>query len=490
MSLNSGPKSPAITYSNESFISIKELIAKCDKNLPLQTWPLNTRKLYKVWYSTDPDVFLPLINQIRFIRMREDNPKAQITFIYSARCLNQNALRKLIIFCEKFSINPVNFDELYTILEDDNDLLFWKYTDTEITHILNNTGGVTAAASDMTRLNSKIASLYGQYSDFDIVVKFGHLPEIIEVKFPLLVPVEYAFNGDQFSGIMFNNEFIGVTHKRDNPDQLSHNARARLNYLQSRIQVNYDRPIIAFEGKIPSDLLECIVVSAYATGNMGTIYAYRTFLEKLSLESYYDILINSIPEFSIFYNSYNTDLDEAFVRFITETDIKYSDPRFYFEPHDLTDLSFDERAIIFFKIIKELAFLDSVIFMAGPNTISNIYYTDLHRMRFDNNAIQDNINVETLLRWGAFYSNLQNNLPKGCIYSDPWPSITMFDHPESSDLSWADEGRSDLQKAEALIISSGKEILTAYRQYKQSEAVYEQMACETATQVALSVLTP
>lgn len=490
MTLKSGPKSPEITHSDESFIFIKELINKFNKNLPLQTWPLNTRKLYKVWYSTDPDVFLPLINQVRFIRMREDNPKAQITFIYSARCLNQSALQKLIIFCDKFNINPVNFDELYTILEDDIDLLFWKHTDTEITHILNNTGGVTAAASDKTRLNTKIASLYGQYSDFDIVVKFGHLPEFIEVTFPLLVPVEYAFNGGQFSGVMFNNEFIGVTHKRDNPDQLSHNAQTRLNYLQSRIQDNYDYPVNAFKSKIQSDLLECIAISACATGNMSTIYAYRTFLKKLSLESYYDILINVIPEFSVFYNSYESDLDEAFVRFITETDIKYSDPRFDFEPHDLTDLSFDERAMIFFKRIKDLAFLDSVIFMAGPNMISNIYYTDLHWMRFDNSPIQDHINIKTLLNEGAFCSSVENNLPKGCVYPDPWPSITMYEHPESSDLSWADEGRSDLQEAEALVISSGMKILTAYRQYKQSEAVYEQMACETATQVALFVLTP
>jgi hypothetical protein len=49
-------------------------------------------KTYRIWFSNNPDVFLGIENELRFIRLREKNKNHKLAFIYSSKCLNPLAI--------------------------------------------------------------------------------------------------------------------------------------------------------------------------------------------------------------------------------------------------------------------------------------------------------------------------------------------------------------------------------------------------------------
>ncbi len=118
-------------------------------------YSVQTKAHYKIWFSKSPDSFLPLENQLRFIRMRQKNPSRKLSFIYSANCLSNSALKALIPFCKTYDIQPIDFDsevDTQTSPLKDQDKSIFQIAQDEIAHCRNQTGGSMAAASDCARL--------------------------------------------------------------------------------------------------------------------------------------------------------------------------------------------------------------------------------------------------------------------------------------------------------------------------------------------------
>ena len=98
--------------------------AKPGKDEP--TYLFNLTKYYKIWFSKYPDIYMGVENELRFIRMRINNPTAILSFIYSAKCLNEQALEALNKFCKMHSINPIKFEDLQSQMVEQEDKIIYS----------------------------------------------------------------------------------------------------------------------------------------------------------------------------------------------------------------------------------------------------------------------------------------------------------------------------------------------------------------------------
>ena len=112
----------------------------------------NLTKYYKIWFSKYPDMYMGVENELRFIRMRINNPTAILSFIYSATCLNQQTIDALNKFCEKYNINAIQFEDLQSQMVEPEDKALYSIATEEIARALDGTDGTMAGASDCARI--------------------------------------------------------------------------------------------------------------------------------------------------------------------------------------------------------------------------------------------------------------------------------------------------------------------------------------------------
>ena len=187
---------------------------------------LNTRKLYKTWFTNDPNVFLNFENQLRFIRFRKHNPEASISLLYSSELLSEQAKQKMHVFCATHNIMAVDFDtEIFGNSIDPQEIAINQLAKQELqawTPV--DIGGNGAAASDILRFSKKVIEECGVYSDFDVVVKLAELPEKYKIKSPIILPTSC-------------NDFIGFA--KDQDGNIHMHAYDLINKGQSAIISNY-----------------------------------------------------------------------------------------------------------------------------------------------------------------------------------------------------------------------------------------------------------
>ena len=204
----------------------------------------HTNKLYRIWLSDKPDVFLGLENELRFIHMRENNKNADLYFIYSASSLNEAAKTKLQAFCKQHRIMPVDFDSaLAALLEHPADIELYANAKAELQHTLTHTGGNLAAAADCIRQIVAVNEHYGYYSDFDTKCCFDKLPSSeFQTQSPIL------FNGDHYSDenhniiLNSNSDFLAYAYDPEDPSRLHSDAVEAIRHVQQLILANYRVP--------------------------------------------------------------------------------------------------------------------------------------------------------------------------------------------------------------------------------------------------------
>lgn len=194
---------------------------------------INTRKLYKIWFSNDRDKFLNDENKLRFVKFRVDNPESEISFVYSGRLLNDNAVTELQKFCKKHTIIPVDLDKVS--IESARDQVFHDLINKELDKWITNEGGNPAAASDMARLHKPIIERCGIYSDFDVELLFKDLPE----RYQRTSPIAVSFTVVEYKVNRFNNEAIIFATKSDG--SLHEKSIEVLNLLQQSIKEMYNQ---------------------------------------------------------------------------------------------------------------------------------------------------------------------------------------------------------------------------------------------------------
>lgn len=193
---------------------------------------LNTKELYKIWFNKDLDIFLSELNKNRLIDLRKDNPKAQISLLYSAGRLSDNAKNEMQDFLSAYCINAVNFDKIYeeaknNINVSSTELKILTLAKEELDNFAKgNYGGNPAAASDLLRVSKTITEELGIYSDLDVHLKFDDFPLFLKTETPIIMPGN-------------NNDFLAFSCG-NNCESISLEAEKKLVQIQEVIIENYD----------------------------------------------------------------------------------------------------------------------------------------------------------------------------------------------------------------------------------------------------------
>src|SRR5579872_5716613 len=136
-------------------------------------YQLNTRKFFKIWFSTNPHSFMGLFNQKRLINMKATNKDAAMTLIYYKNLLEPKEVKKLEEFAKNNNISLLELNDIRPMLVDEHDINMFNRCVTELNHL--GKGGNPAAASDCLRTLVPLLEKYGIYSDCDVDIDFSSL---------------------------------------------------------------------------------------------------------------------------------------------------------------------------------------------------------------------------------------------------------------------------------------------------------------------------
>ncbi|MBS0287029.1 MAG: hypothetical protein JSR17_07025 [Proteobacteria bacterium] len=258
----------------------------------------DTTKLYRIWFSDDPDVFMNDENKLRFIQLRLKNPQAKLSLVYSSKCLSELSRAQLKAFCERIDITPVDFDtEIPALLTDEQDKQIYELARLEIEHTLNDTGGNLAAASDCVRTLLPLIQKYGCYSDFDVEIDFSKAPKTVKIYSPIVLTSVYHHG--QMSDLGYavaNNDFIGVAYDSSDLTQLHPSTVRDLRKLQSQILRNYNAitPESLYDVKLnfesDDDPLSCegiakqLLNKYFEIKPQATLFDIRKFIDTLTVD--------------------------------------------------------------------------------------------------------------------------------------------------------------------------------------------------------------
>ncbi|RUR05046.1 glycosyltransferase family 88 protein [Legionella sp. km772] len=154
-----------------------------------------TQNWTRIWFTTNPQEFLPQKNKIRIIDFLNTFPSRKIALIFDSRLLDEHGKEDFAQFKHELSslnkANQINFYDFSEISFQQNlfdeELPLYELANIELTHLAN--GGNVAAASDIVRTLSKVFCL-GIYTDFDV----EFLPSQIE-EFKTSSPFLFSVNG-------------------------------------------------------------------------------------------------------------------------------------------------------------------------------------------------------------------------------------------------------------------------------------------------------
>lgn len=246
-------------------------------------------RYYRIWFSANPESFLGMDDQLRFIEFRNHNPEANIAFIYSSHCLSKNSQNNLDKFCNTFNIIPVDFDAIVKDLENVYDLKMYALAKEEIAKALSKTGGNLAAAADCARLIGKIIEKYGIYSDHDVGIHLSKLQtEFLSLQGPLLFSAE-EFPTTNNSVILTNSDFLALSVNQQDPSRLSDTSLKAVRNLQETIIQHYESPfcweIISPSLKIKQLVkypeLEALLQDFHSRYESPNIFDFRIYLSQL-----------------------------------------------------------------------------------------------------------------------------------------------------------------------------------------------------------------
>jgi len=188
------------------------------------TLPLH--KHIKIWFSNNPNEFMPKKNIERLIKFRYNNPEDELTIIYNSDLLNQYSLIKLYIFCFIFKFNLKDFKGIKP--NNDIEQRLYELANQEMKAL--GKGGNLAAASDIVRIMKCCVENLGIYSDFDSnIITNKNTPKEILINAPFIINIQskpqtekqvelktmsYEFNNDFVYIADFNSELIQAVQLR------------------------------------------------------------------------------------------------------------------------------------------------------------------------------------------------------------------------------------------------------------------------------------
>ncbi|MFA6302440.1 MAG: glycosyltransferase family 88 protein [Legionella sp.] len=393
-------------------------------------------RFYKIWFSQNPEVFLGVENELRFIRIRQNNPKAILHLVYSSKCLTEKAISELKSFCAKYSIIALAFEDFESKLTDKHDKTVFLQAIAELEHFRNNTGGNVAAASDNARTLLPIIEECGIYSDFDVDFNFSKHEPLKETNGAILIPLEIRLNPQtKIISLIPNSDFLAFSIKSQTDNKhLSADAITALRSIQKKLIDNYATPL--------------------TPQKLGLKLKFRSTAVTIYQEDLY-------PE----------------IPFIIQA---------FFKKHTNNPSIFDFRTFIASlpdepiieqrgRTVKNYLFGNSVISISGPSTIMNAFLpifpkgTTTVPVEIDSNNEELKQYLPTLMYCcKSAYSSI-----KACIYGNNSAEgiIKMSKVSKSvlvSDESWTDEGKTEKLAREAKIKKSAVIIARSWKTFWNS----------------------
>ena len=253
-----------------------------------------TERFYKIWFSDNFEVFLPIEDQLRIIRLRARHPKTTISLVYSSTCLAKDTIEALDLFCKQQRIQAVCFETIKDKLNEENDKELHAIVMTEIQKCLDNTGGNMAAASDCARIMKYLIENYGIYADFDVSIDFQAFNNFpMTLRAPVLLHLEIV-PIDNNGGVMIdpNSDFLAFSSNMNEGDQVSLEASRIIKKIQDIIISNYKKPFtvsvlfsdkwLQVESTIPGlrEATQAFEAHCLKIPAEATIFGLRAFLSK------------------------------------------------------------------------------------------------------------------------------------------------------------------------------------------------------------------
>ncbi|MBN9288584.1 MAG: hypothetical protein BGO43_03260 [Gammaproteobacteria bacterium 39-13] len=208
-------------------------------------YKLDLSRIGFIWFSDNPNEFMPAANQLRLIQNRLRNPNMDFYFVYSSKCLSQQAMNELEEFANNHNLYLIDFDTLLENAEKtelDNDIFLIAKEERD--HALKNTGGSLAAASDGTRTLEPLLEICANYIDCDVDFDFSQMPRFHRINVPVIIPGRAHDVGMGFKFPLINNSFVGVAVTSEEDPSIHPEAKEKLNWVKERIQKHYFSPSI------------------------------------------------------------------------------------------------------------------------------------------------------------------------------------------------------------------------------------------------------
>jgi hypothetical protein len=212
-----------------------------------QKYLIDTNKIFKVWFSNNPNVFLNIENQLRLSNLRNNNPSAQITLVYSASLLSSESLQKMEAFCAENKIISldINSADVTSYLDTQYEQKLHALANDELNKWILHEGGNPAAASDMVRLIKIIIDRCGIYTDFDVHTNFEQISQKDDTDakqsnkhhpcwYPISNPIITSSNLD-----MISNDLFGAAVGKET-GQLHDQAIQEIEKIQKMIIETYE----------------------------------------------------------------------------------------------------------------------------------------------------------------------------------------------------------------------------------------------------------
>jgi len=468
----------------------------------VENYQLNPHRHVKIWFSRDEDIFLNPENQLRLVRVRANNPRDTLSFVYDKSLLSAKAQLNLQQFCARHKIEALDIADLKKELVTDREKELMAYVKEEIRRTKNNTGGSFAAASDILRWLSPVYER-GIYTDFDTEIKAADLPEIINVQAPVIsnigTIITFIANHPSekyYEAISACNDFVCMPEpdtslsieeqahcKALQEQQIGlvqqtiiegyHCARKKLQSFVNRVQAEMEQLIFNKEEQQVFMEISCFNVMALTTGFFGeNIFDMRQNIKKVCSSNYQFLIlclaevIRISPQYADeIYGKLNCTLAEAAATGNFESELRALYQAKLNEALVLADIP--ERIIVNDEFlegvqfeVREILLKGSVIKVTGPTVLLQLFErglfteqqskTELHKYSLYNYGLDKSFNCKWAV--GLRFSREQSLL-----------AISS----QQSDVSWGAKGWAALQEREKEMDSKATLIQTWYRKKLQ-----------------------
>ncbi len=352
-------------------------------------WHLQTKKQFKIWFTLNPEEFLPTENKLRLIRAMLANPSTLFSFVYSSKILSEFALSELNQFCKRLKVEPIDIDsQNFTLhLNHDLDQVMYTIAKAEINHALAKSGGNLAAASDILRTLPSLIELAGIYSDFDVEVNFESLAANVEIQSPILTAITLEQADDHLTQLSINNEIFAVATDRST-SKIHKDALASIRHLQQEQIRRYTQPGIALTSPVFNGLLTMVnldptltsIIKLYNESHQAqSIFHLRLFIQNLSIldlcQSVFKAHLNEIFG-QKHYSSLPTQALNKAIGAYRKRLCEHTHPGYF------KNLSDEKIALAFLDDLKSLLYKASVITISGPQASMALFESKVKDIDF------------------------------------------------------------------------------------------------------------